>query len=284
MSTCRAARRGPRRCCTASCSFRTRSPVSRSTSAITGRRRATSAASRPRLCRPRSSHRRPSVHRPRRRLMSPEELGDRVVALVDGASAQVSFGQVTVDVPASAWHDAAVALRDDATLGCGFFDWLSAYDDPNPETGAAGLAVVVHVWSVAHRHHIRLRTHVPADDGRLPTLSDVWAGANWHERETFEMFGIVFEGHNNLVPLLLPDGFEGHPLRKDFVLASRVAKSWPGAKEPGESDQDLHAERSSPGRRRMLPPGVPSPDEWGPNATAPVEPTEQPTDGPTDGP
>jgi NADH-quinone oxidoreductase subunit C len=191
--------------------------------------------------------------------MSPDQLGDRLVALVDGASAQVSFGQLTVDVPAASWHDAAVAVRDDPALGCTFFDWLSAYDDLE-----AGLAVVVHVWSVAHHHHVRLRTHVAAG-GRLPTLSEVWAGANWHERETFEMFGIVFDGHPNLVPLLLPDGFEGHPLRKDFVLASRVAKAWPGAKEPGESDQDLHAERSSPGRRRMLPPGVPSSDEWGPS-------------------
>jgi NADH-quinone oxidoreductase subunit C len=89
----------------------------------------------------------------------------------------------------------------------------------------------------------------------------VWTGANWHERETFEMFGVVFDGHPNLVPLLLPDGFEGHPLRKEFVLASRVAKAWPGAKEPGESDRDT--EVAAPGRRRMLPPGVPAPGEWG---------------------
>jgi len=207
--------------------------------------------------------------------MSPDQLGDRVVAVVDGAAAQVSFGQLTVDVPAPQWHDAALAVRDANELDCGFFDWLSAYD-----AGDHGLAVVAHLWSVTQRHHLRLRTHVPRDGGSLPSLSDVWSGANWHERETFEMFGVVFDGHPNLVPLLLPDGFEGHPLRKDFVLASRVAKAWPGAKEPGESDQDLHAERSSPGRRRMLPPGVPSPDEWGPNATAPVEPTGQPTDGP----
>ncbi|WP_256862315.1 NADH-quinone oxidoreductase subunit C [Microbispora sp. GKU 823] len=65
------------------------------------------------------------------------------------------------------------------------------------------------------------------------------------------MFGVVFDGHPDLRPLLLPDGFEGHPLRKDFVLAARVAKAWPGAKEPGESDH------GSPSRRRMLPPGVP---------------------------
>ena len=56
------------------------------------------------------------------------------------------------------------------------------------------------------------------------------------------MFGIEFDGHPNLVPLLLPDGFEGHPLRKDFVLAARAAKAWPGAKEPGESERRRAAE------------------------------------------
>jgi NADH-quinone oxidoreductase subunit C len=72
------------------------------------------------------------------------------------------------------------------------------------------------------------------------------------------MFGIVFSGHPSPTPLLLPDGFEGHPLRKEFVLASRVEKPWPGAKEPGESDSDLAA---SPRRRRSLPPGVPPPED-----------------------
>ena len=189
--------------------------------------------------------------------MTPEELGARVSALVQGAVADVSFTQVSVDVPAEAWADAALAVRDDDALACRFFDWLSAYDDGD------ALAVVIHVWSTAHRHHLRLRTRVPRDGGTLPTLTGVWPGANWHERETYEMFGLVFSGHPNLVPLLLPDGFEGHPLRKDFILASRVAKTWPGAKEPGESDRDTHG---SPGRRRMLPPGVPAPDEWGPDA------------------
>jgi NADH-quinone oxidoreductase subunit C len=198
--------------------------------------------------------------------MSPEELGARVAGLVDRAVPSVAFGQLTVDLPAEAWHDAALTVRDDETLWCRFFDWLSAYDDPAADvTGAGaatgGLAVVVHVWSNRHRHHLHLRTRVASVDGRLPTLTDVWAGADWHERETFEMFGVLFDGHPNLVPLLLPDGFEGHPLRKDFVLASRVAKAWPGAKEPGESDHDLRS--AGGGRRRMLPPGVPAPGEWG---------------------
>src|SRR3954454_1229284 len=256
MSTCPVAHRGRRRSCTGSCACRRRSATSRSPTATTGLRSTTSGPWGPTRCRLRWS-RHPGAR------VSPEELGTAVSERLSDAAATVSFGQVTVDLPAGHWHEAAELVRDDPALACGFFDWLSAYDAAD-----AGLAVVVHVWSNVHRHHLRLRTHVARDGGRLASLSDVWAGADWHERETFEMFGVVFEGHPNLVPLLLPDGFEGHPLRKEFVLASRVAKAWPGAKEPGESDQDLHAERSSPGRRRILPPGVPSPDEWGPNATA----------------
>ena len=70
------------------------------------------------------------------------------------------------------------------------------------------------------------------------------------------MFGIGFEGQAELVPLLLPPEFEGHPLRKEFILASRVAKPWPGAKEPGES------EHGTSKRAPMRPPGVPAPGEW----------------------
>jgi NADH-quinone oxidoreductase subunit C len=194
---------------------------------------------------------------------------DELLATLDieGATVSEAFGRLTVDVPAERWVEAATAARDG--LDAGFFDWLSAYDDKD-----AGLAVVVHVWSVGHCVPVMLRTRVARVEGTLPTLTGVWAGANWHERETFEMFGIGFDGHPNLVPLLLPDGFEGNPLRKEFVLASRVARAWPGQKEPGESDRDLaaategappageHAERRP--RRRMLPPGVPEPGTWGP--------------------
>ena len=98
----------------------------------------------------------------------------------------------------------------------------------------------------------------------MPSLTGIFRGAAWHERETHEMFGIDFDGFDDgtglgLRPLLLPDGFEGTPLRKSFVLAARASKAWPGAKEPGEG----HDSARAPGRRRVQAPGVPGP-EWGP--------------------
>jgi len=182
------------------------------------------------------------------------------VLTVVGATASVTeeFGCLTVDVPAADWLAAASALRDDQRATYTYFDWLSAYDDLD-----AGVAVVVRLWSPSKRRGVLLRTRVPHDDGVLPTLTGLWPGANWHERETLEMFGVRFEGHPNPIPLLLPDGFDAHPLRKDFMLASRVAKPWPGAKEPGESDRDLEPS-AAPRRRRARPPGVPDPGSWGP--------------------
>ncbi|WTW96840.1 NADH-quinone oxidoreductase subunit C [Streptomycetaceae bacterium NBC_01309] len=185
--------------------------------------------------------------------MTPEEIRD---ALGDVAVSD-AYGLATADVPAERWTDALTAARD--VLGLTYFDWLSAVDETDE-----GFSVVAHVCA-APGPRLLLRTKVPRDAAHLPTATGVYAGAGWHERETAEMFGLVFDDHPHPAPLLLPDGFEGHPLRKDFVLASRVAKPWPGAKEPGESDAHQGAARA-PGRRRILPPGVPDPDEWGPNA------------------
>jgi NADH-quinone oxidoreductase subunit C len=171
------------------------------------------------------------------------------------ARAESAYGQVTVDVPPTGWVTALTLARDE--LGFTYFDWLSAVDQQDD-----GFDVVTHLWSVDRSDHLLLRTRVAAADPRLDTATGVFAGASWHERETFEMFGIRFDGHPHLVPLLLPDGFEGHPLRKDFVLAARVAKPWPGAKEPGESDAEGGG---APSRRKTRPPGVPDPEEWGPH-------------------
>ncbi|MFF3564473.1 NADH-quinone oxidoreductase subunit C [Streptomyces sp. NPDC002574] len=181
------------------------------------------------------------------------------VAEVFGPEATVeeAYGLLTVDVPAGAWTGALQAARD--VLGCTFFDWLSAVDEPG-----SGFRVCAHVVapSVGSVRRLLIRTTVPHDAPVLPTATGIYAGAAWHERETHEMFGVGFTGHPHLAPLLLPDGFEGHPLRKDFVLAARVAKAWPGAKEPGEPSAG--AAHGGPKRRQMLPPGVPDPNDWGP--------------------
>lgn len=125
---------------------------------------------------------------------------------------------------------------------------------------AEGFDVVAHLWSTTHRHGLLLRARVPRATPTIDSVVSVYPGAAWHERETHEMFGIDFAGHDGLLPLLLPPEFEGHPLRKEFVLASRVAKPWPGAKEPGESE-------AGGGRRPIRPPGVPAPGEWGTTPT-----------------
>jgi NADH:ubiquinone oxidoreductase subunit C len=181
------------------------------------------------------------------------------------ASSVDSFGPAVIDVPPESWVAAHEVLRD--AVGFTFFDFLSASDELTD-----GFRVVSHLadfWGGSHVDHLLVRTLIPRDQPTLATLSELYAGANWHERETYEMFGITFEGHPNLIPLLLPDGFEGNPLRKEFILAARVAKPWPGAKEPGESD---HAPAGAPSRRRTLPPGVPDPETWGPRAPGTPDP------------
>ncbi len=159
--------------------------------------------------------------------MTPAEVAARAQHLLTPSASELTFGQLTVDVDRSGWVAAATAVRDDPVLDCCYFDLLTAVDELD-----AGFQVVLHVWSPAGRHGLTLRTACPRDDAWVPSLAAVFPGADWHERETWEMFAIDFPGHPGLVPLLLPDGFVGHPLRKDFVLASREVKPWPGAKDP----------------------------------------------------
>ncbi len=177
----------------------------------------------------------------------------------DAATVDDGFGPITVDVPAERWVEAVELARDG--LDCTFFDWLSAVDELTD-----GFRVVCHLADhrVGGIDHLVLRTLVPREAASLPSITALFAGARWHERETHEMFGVDFTVDDSplqLEKLLLPSEFEGHPLRKDFVLASRVAKPWPGAKEPGESDAGHEA---APSRRRTRPPGVPEPEQWGP--------------------
>ncbi len=164
---------------------------------------------------------------------------------------KTAFGQTVHHVELAGWLTTAAELHRDGYV---MFDWLGVEDAGRP--GAAGQrhAVFLHVINPEKREGVMLRTEVTTEDS-LPGVAHLWKGARWHEREAAEMFGITVDAETE--HLLLPESFQGHPLRKDFVLASRVVRPWPGSLEPGEDNT------SAPSRRRTAPPGVPDPS-WGP--------------------
>lgn len=105
-------------------------------------------------------------------------------------------------------------LRDNPELSNGFFSDLCGVDwlERKPR-----FDVVYNLYSIEKNHRIRLKVQVDADES-VPSVTSVWSGANWFERETFDMFGIRFNGHPDLRRILMPPDWEGHPLRKDFPL------------------------------------------------------------------
>lgn len=188
------------------------------------------------------------------------------VAWPGRAEAAEAAGVACFDVDAADWRASVQAARD---AGFDFFDWLSAVDESDGTHGEPGFDVVVHLARLSPLGRLLIRARVRPDAG-IDSVTGVFPGAAWHERETWEMFGIGFDEFDDgtgegLRPLLLPDGFEGTPLRKSFVLAARAAKPWPGAKDPGESEERAKA----PARRKTLPPGVPD-AAWGPHPAEPA--------------
>lgn len=163
--------------------------------------------------------------------VEPEAFSRRVAEkLGDRAEVQVRHGNLEATVATSNVVDVVRTLRTDPEIDCNFFTFLSAVDWQDE-----GFEVLIAVFSIRFENTVIVKVRLPADDPRMPSLTAVYGGANWHERETHEMFGIAFDGHPNLVKLYLPEDFEGFPLRKSFKLASRTYKPWPGAKDPDEA-------------------------------------------------
>lgn len=185
---------------------------------------------------------------------------ERVRSLLEGKLVAVTeaAGELTVEISPECWVDACRTLRDDPELrfsccmdlsgvdylgygqvewdtsdissegfsrgvegeGAGRFDWEHR---PQPVSQARRFAVVVHLLSISRNRRVRLRAFCV--DDQLPiigSLCDVWPGVNWFEREAFDLFGIVFEGHPDLRRILTDYGFVGHPFRKDFPLIGNV--------------------------------------------------------------
>jgi NADH-quinone oxidoreductase subunit C len=172
-----------------------------------------------------------------------------------------------VRVAREAWPEAAVAAK---AMGYTFFDYLSAIDwlpspfgrdmdaqedlvgepapakEPQPIVqGYAGgdtrFQVIGRLYSIEAGMGVHLKVDLPDDDLSVGTWSQTFLGANWLEREAYEMFGITFVGHPNLIKLYLPLDFQGYPLRKDFPLLARRVRPWPGIVDvepmPGGDDE-----------------------------------------------
>jgi NADH-quinone oxidoreductase subunit C len=118
-------------------------------------------------------------------------------------------------------------LHNDAALSMDHLQDLTAVDYMKKKE--IRFEVVYNLYSTKYHHHIRLRAQVAENDARISSVVPVWAGANWHERECFDMFGIVFTGHPDLRRILMPEDWEGYPLRKDYPLGGyEFEKDWPG--------------------------------------------------------
>jgi NADH-quinone oxidoreductase subunit C len=187
------------------------------------------------------------------------ELGDAIVE--HGGS----YGDVVVRVGREAWRTAAQVCKE--KLGCDYLSFIAGIDwmptpavtedgsgdtstpaQPKEQTyGVAGsegryqlFAVVMSTRRKSWR--VILKTDLPDDDLHVQSWVPVYAGADWHEREAWEMYGFVFDGHPSLRHLYLPSEFEGHPLRKDYPLLAREVKPWPGLVDvepmPGEAADD----------------------------------------------
>ena len=151
-----------------------------------------------------------------------EKLRERLAQA--GFTPKEDRSELTVVAPAKEYRQACVRLRDELGFEqmidlCGI-DY-SAYGD-RPNEGPR-FAVVVHLLSVQNNVRLRVRCFCPDDDfPEVPSIVEVWPAANWYEREAFDLYGIIFEGHPDLRRILTDYGFVGHPFRKDFPLSGFV--------------------------------------------------------------
>ncbi len=134
-----------------------------------------------------------------------KEIGDQALELVEK-----EYHDPFIVVRANSIVETCLVLRDDPNTLFDYLVNLSGVDDKDK------FVVVYHLYSLKHRHRIVLKVYLDRENPHIPTVERVWRSANWHEREAYDMFGIVFDGHSDLRRILCPYDWEGHPLRKDY--------------------------------------------------------------------
>lgn len=169
---------------------------------------------------------------------------DALTPLVPGAAFEAgrTADHPAVYVPAARLVDTCRALRDAPALG---FDLLADVIGVDFLPRAPRYEVVYHLVSTANRGRLRLKVRVP-DGGSVPTVQGVWPAAGWHEREIWDMLGIFIEGHPDLRRILMPEDWEGHPLRKDYPVQVRKAAQTYAPLEVTEQEfrQNLERDRA----------------------------------------
>ena len=146
----------------------------------------------------------------------------------------VDRGELTLHIKREKLVEVAQKLRDTESLR--FEICLGVNGVHYPEESGRELHAVYPFLSMTHNRRIRLEVSVPESDPHIPSLVEVWAGNNWHERETYDMFGIIFDGHPGLTRILMPDDWPGHPQRKDYPLGG-IPIEYIGATVPAPSER-----------------------------------------------
>lgn len=176
----------------------------------------------------------PEEEAPRQEPSEEQRYAARVAETVGAVGWSADFGNVKVRLEPDRWVEAVRQARDELELV--FFSWLSAIDwshrvevgEPPEEEVEERLELLCRVSDLTEGRGVTFSCDLPQEGPVIDSLVEVFPGADWHERECHEMFGIDFRGHPNLIKLYLPDAFEGHPLRKTYPLLTREVKPWPG--------------------------------------------------------
>ena len=161
------------------------------------------------------------------------QFGDAIERVV------VHRGELTLFVKREALPELLQTLRDDPRLAFEHFSGVSGVDYPNDPSGRR-LHAVYHLLSMTHRRRLRIEVAVSDADPHVPSATGIYPGANWHERETWDFFGIVFDGHPALTRIQMPDDWPGHPQRKDYPLGG-VPVEYKGAQIPPPDERRSYA-------------------------------------------
>ena len=133
-------------------------------------------------------------------------------------SVDFSIDEVVIQAKAQELLPLSLRLKEEPALAFDYLRCVSVVEYPE------SFQVVYHLWSMAHQHKAVVKVDLPKEEPEVPSITPVYPSANWHEREGAELFGVVFQGHPNPKPLLLWEGFEGYPLRKDYPFYDYFAE------------------------------------------------------------